>query len=41
MSDSGNLFENENEERSVIPSALGTEMLFFVGGRFLQIWSNN
>ena len=32
-SDSGNSFENENEEHWVIPTALITEMLFPVGGR--------
>ena len=31
--DSGNSFENENEEHSLIPPASGTEMLFLVGGR--------
>ena len=30
VSDSGNSFENENEEHSVIPTASGTKMLFFV-----------
>ena len=32
-SDSGNSFENENEEHSIIPTTSGTEMLFLVGGR--------
>ena len=32
VSDSGNSFENENEEHSVITTALGTEMSFLVGG---------
>ena len=32
VSDSGNSFENENEEHSVIPTASGTEMLLLVGG---------
>ena len=33
VSDSGNSFENENEEHLVISTASGTEMLFLVGGR--------
>ena len=32
VSDSGNSFENENEEHSDIPTASGTESLFLVGG---------
>ena len=33
VSDSGNSFENENEEHLVTSTASGTEMLFLVGGR--------
>ena len=31
VSDSSNSLENENEEHSVIPTALGTEMSFLIG----------
>ena len=33
VSDTGNSFENKNEEHLVIRTASGTEMLFLLGGR--------
>ena len=38
---SGYSFENENEDHSVIPTALGTEILFLVDALTFHIWLNN